>query len=181
VDKLVKDDPGGVSLFDFFYFRSLKGEQIQVEGAPKDAIVMGDYLLLTALHVITREHPDWVWTTFWWDANPSEIADRPDWVAKDEKLKHFNMRITIQKASEAGPQPVFNPYLEGTHTSGTRSNCISCHRNAAVLATRDGTSFQLTARPVPSMSQPAPQADCLNAICTSLIWSLARRSASLGH
>ena len=31
----------------------------------------GDYLVLTGVHVTTKETPDWVWATFWWSTDAS--------------------------------------------------------------------------------------------------------------
>src|SRR5205823_2221982 len=125
-----------------------------------------------AMHLITHEQPDWVWTTFWWSPNPTEIEDRPDWVAKDPKLRYFNMRVTMN----IGKEPVFNPYLEATFEGGSKSHCIACHRNAAVQVTGDNPE-----KPTLSFQPPAPadvskQPDCRLSVCTNFIWSIARHA-----
>jgi hypothetical protein len=170
------DDTGMMKLDDFFYFRSKAGSNFQVEGVKDGLILEGDYLLLMGLHVITHEQKDWVWTTFWWSPKPADDDAKPDWAQKDEKFCHLNMRITVEFREDQGQEPVFNPYLEATTKGGAKAHCIACHRNAMVKVTGTGTpSAQLTA-PVPKMEDWKTLPDCKGSVCTSFIWSVARRA-----
>jgi hypothetical protein len=43
----------------------------------RDDATVGDVYILLGLHVMTKEIPDWVWSTFWWSPQPaaSQFAD----------------------------------------------------------------------------------------------------------
>lgn len=99
----------------------------------------GNSLILLGLHVMTKEIPDWTWTTFWWtpDARGSKFsADRYNASIIREFWRNYVMDTTLsmttpwekvrslgQKPSETDPchqdwsQPSkaktdFNPYIE---------------------------------------------------------------------
>lgn len=76
------------------------------------AIAMGDELALVAMHISTKDLPDWLWITFWW----SEQGYRMD-------------------ATTAAGAPSFNPWLEARFANGEKSNCVTCHQRAVRGAT----------------------------------------------
>ncbi len=108
----------------------------------------GNYALLMAMHVTGKEIANWTWQTFWWSANPSDPltgADRP--ASIPAPWKHYNMTVAYSMLTKAGqPLVAFNPYLEtslagyvpvgsfsdSVSWTGVSSNCMSCHRRAAV-------------------------------------------------
>lgn len=90
----------------------------------------GDYIILVAMHVTTREDKVWTWQTFWWSANADQpfapsstaIASTRPLSYLDEAAKHYAMSVAY--AMVEPPQPIaggknvgnsvygYNPYLE---------------------------------------------------------------------
>lgn len=121
------------------------------------------YLILVAVHVITKETPDWVWATFWWH-NQSSLNKRPGTI-KGNKWRHFLMNTTLSPKTpldaSGGPRICFNPFLEEKFTNGTRSNCMVCHSKAIF-----GRSPSVGA-------EPAPAGYFDNALRTDFMWTIA--------
>ena len=128
---------------DRFYFVQLTPEE--VAEASDDADLgdtrpeAGDYAVLVAMHVTTKEIPGWTWQTFWWSPFPDAAPfgnDRPGRVEHEwrnyEMCTAYSMTGPPETAA-AAPQVCFNPYLETGLTAlvGTESNCKTCHRLAA--------------------------------------------------
>lgn len=147
------------------------------------------YLVLMAIHVITKETHDWVWATFWWYNRPSNREFGPDAAARrilgGNKWRHFLMNATLSRVTplefppkSGEPKICFNPYLEETQPNGMVSNCIQCHERAVYsrdkskiaqgiklgLPWRDGTPANGTA-PNPHYFDDALQTD--------FMWSIA--------
>jgi hypothetical protein len=100
---------------------------------------VGDFAALVAMHVTTKEIPDWVWATFWWHDDPNTGAfanDRPDAVAGVWRnyLMDTTLSGDIPKAGDGGPNVCFNPWLEARFSSGLVSNCLTCHRRSVWTA-----------------------------------------------
>lgn len=90
----------------------------------------GDYIVLVAMHVTTRENKMWTWQTFWWSANADQpfapssnaIAQARPLASLDEATRHYAMAVAYNTVTPAQPitggenvgEPVFtyNPYLE---------------------------------------------------------------------
>jgi hypothetical protein len=89
----------------------------------------GDYAILVAMHITSREIQRWTWQTVWWapdpdhapaPSNPAVVAARPSQLAGAPR--HYAMSIAYQMLDPVQPftggtnkgQPVyaFNPYLE---------------------------------------------------------------------
>jgi hypothetical protein len=93
------------------------------------------YLVLMAVHLTTKETPDWVWATFWWNnhsSDPNYGWDRPSpRLLKGDKWRHFLMDTTLSETTplelDHGPRICFNPYLEARFPD---SNCVHCHKRA---------------------------------------------------
>ena len=110
---------------------------------------------LIALHVVTKDLPDWVWITLMWngaamDPVRNPLGDQPgDWGGVEDIWRHYGMMVTVA-AVEGDPDPgtanpVFapkfingptgkaitwnsNPWIE---PGDPASNCLSCHRYTA--------------------------------------------------
>lgn len=133
---------GTVPIDDFYYFRiteEMIGHLDADEQAGFDHVSPGDYAVLVAMHVTTREIHSWVWATFWWHDKPDEghlADDRPDTVRNE--WAHFLMNTAFSMdtpgAPDAGPHIVFNPYIEGKFVNGAQSNCMACHNRASLPA-----------------------------------------------
>jgi hypothetical protein len=120
---------------------------------------VGDYLALTAMHVTTKEIPDWTFQTFWWTPFPSAAPfgnDRPAYVRPP--FDNYSMcnaySVDTPTTASGAPHICFNPYLEADlgptkpyvmngkrmpadPMAGTRSNCMACHSRAAWPAKMD--------------------------------------------
>lgn len=110
-------------------------------------VTVGDFGVLVAMHVSTKEIGNWTWQTFWWSRDPAN-----DPLAKDQPasvvgpFKHFAMQqaywMTVPNTSPVQNQVTFNPYLETAFAdSGVVSNCMSCHRMANWPGTSVGYHF----------------------------------------
>ena len=123
----------------------------------------GDYAILVAMHVTTREAPEWTWQTFWWTPEESPVP-----ASIQSKIKppfnHFQTAVAYSYTQDGVNSPTslptlcYNPYLETNFDNstfvypnqiGTQSNCISCHR-AAVWPTIPPASAGSGAIPNPS-------------------------------
>ena len=135
----------------------------------------GDSLALVALHVATRELPDWVWGTFWWHDRAQlgpHAAARPADQRAPWRNYLMNVAFDAERPREAdgSPRILFNPWLEARfaddgHGGGTVSNCVSCHRRAAFPAL---LPFHVTRGRQPA----APAAGDATSVLTSSLWSV---------
>jgi hypothetical protein len=114
------------------------------------AFTAGDYLVLIAMHIMTKEQPNWTFQTLWWHpdaANSSKCGryceDRPTNLT-DTTFRNYLLTTTYGTAQQTthhnyyappGTQcavwPVaYNPYIElASHPITT--NCMNCHHRAA--------------------------------------------------
>ena len=119
---------------------------------PQGNLQAGDFAILTAQHVSSREIDNWTWQTFWWSPNPSSVPAQPPNVISPPSTiaKPWNMYVgcsayfMVTPPTDPKGQPLlcFNPYLETDLTgldnepktkqaTGVSSNCMTCHRAAA--------------------------------------------------
>lgn len=111
----------------------IKSAATAVLGRP---IQEGDYIVMTALHIATREFPPWVFTTFWWSDNAAASPlgnDMP--AAVRGAFRNYVMDVSYNINAPKGPDgraPIaYNPWLELFQLGGTRSQCMACHARAA--------------------------------------------------
>ena len=110
----------------------------------------GNYGLLMAMHVTGKETPNWTWQSYWWAYDPHDRqygADRP--ASIPAPWNHYNLTMAYAMTRRDGtPLIAFNPYLEtslggklpagpgnpadSTSWTGVTTNCMSCHRRAAI-------------------------------------------------
>ncbi len=100
----------------------------------------GDYAVLVAMHVSTKETPLWTWQSFYWSPDehgdagfPGSKAGRPAGLAAP--WSHYAMCASYDQTTTyrgATMDVCFNPYLESglMMTAGVSSNCMSCHGTA---------------------------------------------------
>jgi hypothetical protein len=103
---------------------------------PSGIIAGHTFLILVAVHAITKETPDWVWTTFWWQNTVNQAPP----IVKGNRWRHFFMDTTLSDttpldSSDSGPKICFNPYLEARFPNGIVSNCARCHERAVYSPT----------------------------------------------
>ncbi|HTU89583.1 MAG TPA: hypothetical protein VMF69_05745 [Gemmataceae bacterium] len=127
-------------------FYNFKLNQIQVDylnSLGQGTFKVGDYAILVAMHVSSREIDNWTWQTFWWSLEKPKI---PEAVRHRVVSPFDNYASAVGYAFTTGPNSptglnvlCFNPYLEAdfdndtfalTEQVGIESNCISCHRAA---------------------------------------------------
>jgi len=111
----------------------IKAAATAVLGRPLQA---GDFIVMTALHIATREFPPWVFTTFWWSDNPTANPLGKDMISAVKGVfRNYIMDVSYNINDPKGPNgkpPIsYNPWLEFFQLGGTRSQCMACHARAA--------------------------------------------------
>ena len=127
----------------------------------KQMVQEGNIALLMAMHTTTKEISNWTWQTFWWGANSSDPVygrDRPATIGAPWNNYNMDTAYFMLTPQGGGPWIAFNPYLETSLTgcipvpgttcnqnstqpvtwTGVHSNCMTCHRMAAVGPTSSG-------------------------------------------
>jgi hypothetical protein len=117
---------------------------------------LGDHIVLTAMHVTTKEMDNWTFQTFWWTPFP-DLSPGGDFRTDNVRREFRNYQMctaydmVTPRAADGSPAICFNPYLEtdlgptksyvlGDQTfppdpmAGTRSNCMTCHARAGFPA-----------------------------------------------
>lgn len=140
--------PGACKTFlwaplDTFYAVKLSATEAQNFQAATGKIVnAGDFAVLLAMHVNTKEIPFWTWQTFWWQPG----ADTPNGFPGSKRGQPAGLKTpwTNYAACAAYSQTTtpngstmqvcFNPYLETSPfiEAGITSNCMSCHGVALI-------------------------------------------------
>ena len=134
-----------VPLSDFYNFKLTKDEADVMNQQLGTNVKAGDYAILVAMHVSTREIDNWTWQTFWWSLGKSALPPS----AKNRVLPpfdHYEVAVGYSFMTD-GNKPnsltltCYNPYLEAGFGNdvfepkkgqlGIESNCMSCHRAAA--------------------------------------------------
>jgi len=183
--KLNEDEVGALGQFKEILSNTNK------EGKPEE-VQAGDYALLVAMHVSTRETTNWTWQSFWWAPDASKPAPLPpDAQTPPERIRapfnHFDMctanfvNTPVDQPSGA-PWVCFNPYLETdlrglvtpdrtvTTEVGMHSNCQSCHR-AARLKLQGKSDYAVSGHV--DKNDPAW---FNNSTITEFLWSMALRA-----
>jgi hypothetical protein len=97
----------------------------------------GDYLVSVAMHVVTKEIPEWTLQSVWWSDTPDEgpyAANRPDINSQKGPGPWRHYLMTVEYGIEASPgmlPVVFNPFIELAAAHPIRTNCRNCHTRAA--------------------------------------------------
>jgi hypothetical protein len=133
-----------VKISEFHSFKLSKEEAAQVNADHGLNLKEGDYALLVAMHVSTREIDNWTWQTFWWSLDKPTI---PAGARMHIKAPFDRYQCAIGYSYMTDPHnpgsltlTCYNPYLEAGFDNsvfvrpgqlGIESNCMSCHRAAA--------------------------------------------------
>jgi hypothetical protein len=133
-----------VGIDQFYSIKLNKEEAKAITSLGQGTANEGDYALLVAMHVSSREIDNWTWQTFWWSFDKPAIPKSQPPVALP--FDHYNIAVgysyTTGPDSPEGLNVVcYNPYLEAGFSNktfpvtpgqlGIESNCMSCHRTAA--------------------------------------------------
>jgi hypothetical protein len=105
-------------------------------------LAIGDYAVLAAIHVTTKEIDDWVWATFWWHDRPNDGPFAQNRVgslrgAWRNYLMDVTYDLNLPAEKDGSPKVTFDPWLEarfidgGHGGGGTVSNCMNCHNRAS--------------------------------------------------
>ncbi len=202
--KVTKEDSA-----NFTSFGAVNGDLIGLANdtslqAVLNAARPGNIGLLMAMHVTGKEIPNWTWQSFWWAYNPNDPqfgADRPKSIPAP--WNHYNMTVAYFMTQNNRPYIAFNPYLETSLAgkipaagptgdsiswTGVTSNCMSCHRRAAI-AYVDGQFVlppygpamfvnagdpQIFTQPLDTSKTGRPRYPVLK---TDFLWSVAIRAA----
>lgn len=98
----------------------------------------GNLALLMAMHVTGKEIANWTWQSFWWTPAPTDSLRRDQPRDIPAPWNSYAMTTAYHMDTTA---VAFNPYLEtslfGTTEAnvpwtGVTTNCMSCHRRAAI-------------------------------------------------
>ena len=99
-----------------------------------------DYLVLVAMHVLTKEQPDWTFQSVWWHDHPNQgpyAENRPNIPVSQAPgpWRHYLMTSTYgitQPPPNTNKWPIaYNPYIELAADHPIATSCINCHRRAA--------------------------------------------------
>lgn len=165
---------GGVPLGRFHHLPIAAADLAAIRAIDPTARA-GDHLVLLAVHLTTREIPDWIWATWWWHDRPDEgpfAAGRP--AAPGGAWRNYLMDVAYSaetpREADGTPNAAFNPYLE-TSPGGHASNCLACHQGA--VWTPAGPAPFL---PVTRGSRPPDDPLFRSGTRLDFIWSIAREA-----
>lgn len=97
----------------------------------------GDYVVTVAMHLVSKEIPQWTLQSAWWSEQPDAgpyAANRPALPQAQGPWQHYLMTIEYGITSEPGGAslPVaFNPFIELAATHPVATNCRNCHMRAS--------------------------------------------------
>ncbi len=104
--------------------------------------VAGDWAVLAAMHVTTKEIVNWTWQTFWWMGGknpPNNFPGSNAGMTANVKGPWRNYATCVAYSMvvpfndpKGKPVVCFNPFLETSSgiPDGINSNCMSCHGTA---------------------------------------------------
>lgn len=107
------------------------------QAQPAGGAAAGDYAVLVAMHVTTKEIPFWTWQTYYWqpigdtpNGFPGSKANQPS--SLPSPWNNYAMCTAYSQNTPFGSNAMtvcFNPYLETSPSipAGITSNCMSCH------------------------------------------------------
>src|ERR1051325_2618022 len=117
----------------------------------------GDWAVLVAMHVTTKEIVNWTWQTFFWMAGTNPPNDWPGSLAGQTnrvkgQWRNYAMCTAysmVVPANDPHGKPVvcFNPFLETSQVDGLHSNCMSCHGVARWPGGNNGHAYPQTYQP----------------------------------
>lgn len=120
--------------------------------------VAGDYAVLAAMHVTSKEIKNWTWQTYWWQGDEDPPNDFPgSRKGMSSKVKgpwrNYAMctaySMTVKNQPQGAPVVCFNPYLETSSgiPDGINSNCMTCHGRATIDSNGNSLNYPATYLP----------------------------------
>ncbi|MCH9680084.1 MAG: hypothetical protein K0V04_01520, partial [Deltaproteobacteria bacterium] len=98
----------------------------------------GDHVVSVAMHIVTKEIPQWTLQSVWWSDQPSAgpyAADRPSLPDATGPWQHYLLTVAdgIPTTPNGPTLPIaYNPYIELAATHPVATNCRNCHVRAAL-------------------------------------------------
>ena len=133
---------GTVSVNDFYNFQ-LGPEEVKsaCTSFPNGQcpVQVGDYAILVAMHMTTKEDSNWTWQTFWWNYNqPFPYGAPPSSISAP--FNKYAMCTAYATTANPANSPsgqnelCYNPYLETNlaPVNGVNSACMTCHMVASL-------------------------------------------------
>ncbi len=127
-------------------------------------LARGDLLILVGMHIASKQMPEWLWATWWWqgsslqggDAWTCGAAHRPSAVGKAGPWANYAMNVTASFRKEKpvlardnpcgapavieGGQELratYNPFVEAREENGLKSSCVDCHSRASTKSANE--------------------------------------------
>lgn len=166
----------------------------------KEMVQEGNVALLMAMHTTTKEISNWTWQTFWWAANPNDPVygrDRPATIGGPWNNYNMDTAYFMLTPQGGGPWIAFNPYLETsltgcvpvpdtscggssppTNWTGVHTNCMTCHRMAAVGPSSQGQGLNTPPYWPDGFISPDDPALFGGMTKVDFLWSIATRATS---
>ncbi len=131
---------GPLSLFYSFKMTADEATSFNKAQPGPGGAAAGDFAVMVAMHVNTKEIPFWTWQTFYWQPTgdtpngfPGSKGDQPSTLAAP--WNNYAMCTNYNQTVKPGSSTMdvcFSPYLETSSTipAGITSNCMSCHGTA---------------------------------------------------
>lgn len=125
-----------------YAFKMSAAEATAFNNAQGAGAAAGDYAVLSAMHVNSKETTNWTWQTFYWQPGgdtpngfPGSKQNQPANVVTP--WNNYAMCSNYNQTATFGGTTMdvcFNPYLETSKSipAGITSNCMSCHGTARI-------------------------------------------------
>lgn len=146
------------------------------------AFQQGDYLALIAMHIMTKEQPDWTFQSVWWSdraATDPYAADRPNIPAAKGPWRNYLMTSTYgwRDVARPGNWPIaYNPYIELAAAHPIDTNCMNCHKRAAWPEGKDAGSYLRAGGPSALQAFRYQDQSIFNGLIgVDSLWSIADR------
>jgi hypothetical protein len=124
----------GPGLFYNFVLSAQEAKDIsQAQGVQAQ---QGDYAVLVAMHMTSRENFNWTWQTFWWNYGQTAPYGPPP-ASVPAPFNNYAMctaySMTVNNDPAKPNTLCYNPYLETSPgiPDGIHSDCMSCHHTAS--------------------------------------------------
>lgn len=128
------------------------------------SLAPGDLLILVGLHIASKQMPEWLWATWWWQGpgNSEEeawtcgAAQRPRTVRHAGLWSNYAMNVTASFRKEkpllardhpcGAPAPIaggqelratYNPFVEAREENGLKSSCVDCHSRSSTKSANE--------------------------------------------
>jgi hypothetical protein len=129
---------GFVSVNQFYNFALTAAEAVDIcGGASPCPTKAGDFAILVAMHMTTKEDENWTWQTFWWNyGQPFPYGGPPPNIPAPfnnyAMCTAYSMTTNPVNSLQGQNGLCYNPYLETglTGVAGINSDCMSCHATA---------------------------------------------------